>query len=62
MYQDKGGTMEIKKIIPSKRKTIALQINDEASLIARAPFNAGDEIRREKGFKLHNFIKSGKIR
>ena len=36
--------MEINKIIRSKRKTIALQINDDSSLIVRAPFNTSVEI------------------
>ena len=36
--------MEISKIIRSKRKTIALQINDDASLIVRVPFHASNEI------------------
>jgi len=30
--------MQIKKIIRSKRKTIALQVCDDATLIVRAPF------------------------
>jgi hypothetical protein len=50
------------KILTSKRKTVTFQINDEASLMVRASLNTGDEIRREKGFKLHNFTKSGKNR
>ena len=54
--------MEVKKVIRSKRKTIAFQINDKASSIVRASLNAGDEIRRKKGLKFHNFTKSGKIR
>jgi len=59
---ERGIESIIKKVLTSKRKTIVFHINDEVSLIVRAPLNAGDEIRREKGFKLHNFTKSGKIR
>jgi hypothetical protein len=39
-----GGIMEIKKVIRSKRKTISLQINDDYTLIVKAPFNASEEI------------------
>ena len=36
--------MEIKKVIRSKRKTISLQVSDNAALIVRAPFKVSDEI------------------
>jgi len=35
--------IEIEKIIRTKRKTIALQITDDATLIVRAPFKASDK-------------------
>ena len=36
--------IEIEKIIRSKRKTIALQITDNATLIVKAPFEANEEV------------------
>ena len=36
--------MEIKKVIRSKRKTISLQVSDNAALIVRAPFKVSNEI------------------
>jgi len=36
--------MKIKKIVRSKRKTIALQVCSDTSLIIRAPFHATDEV------------------
>ncbi len=36
--------IKIEKIIRTKRKTIALQITDNATLIVRAPFDANDEM------------------
>ena len=36
--------MKIKKIIRSKRKSIAMYINNDAALIVRAPFNTSEEI------------------
>ena len=36
--------IEIEKIIRSKRKTIALQITDDATLIVRAPFGVSEQI------------------
>lgn len=35
--------VQIEKIIRTKRKTIALQVTDDAKLIIRAPFNLDDE-------------------
>jgi len=35
--------IEIEKIVRTKRKTIALQITDDATLIVRAPFNVSDK-------------------
>ena len=35
--------VQIEKIIRTKRKTIALQVTDDAKLIIRAPFNRDDE-------------------
>ena len=45
--------MKIKKIIRSKRKTIALQVCSDTSLIIRAPFHATDEFI-EKVILKHN--------
>ena len=36
--------MEIKKVIRSKRKTISLQVADDAALIVRAPFAVSEKI------------------
>jgi len=36
--------MEIKKVIRSKRKTISLQVSDDATLIVKAPFEVSDKI------------------
>lgn len=36
-------TLKIDKIIRSKRKTIALQVTDDATLIVRAPFDVSEE-------------------
>src|SRR5665648_774511 len=37
-------TIKIKKIIRSKRKSIAMYINDDAALIVRAPFNISEKM------------------
>ena len=39
-----GRIIKIEKIIRSKRKSIAMYINDDAVLIVRAPFNTSEEI------------------
>jgi len=39
-----GRIIKIKKIIRSKRKSIAMYINSDAALIVRAPFNTSEEI------------------
>lgn len=36
--------MEIKKVIRSKRKTVSLQVSDDATLIVRAPFEVSNKI------------------
>ena len=38
-----GAEFEVEKIIRSKRKTIALQITDDATLIVRAPFEVSEQ-------------------
>lgn len=48
--------IEIKKIIRTKRKTISLQITDDATLIVRAPFNANDEVIRKVVSKHRKWI------
>ena len=52
--------IKIDKVIRTKRKTIALQIADDATLIVRAPFNVSDEIINKVVSKHRNWIKSKK--
>jgi len=49
--------IKIDKIIRSKRKTIALQITDDATLIVRAPFDVSDQIIRNVVIKHRDWIK-----
>ena len=48
--------MEIKKVIHSKRKTISLQVSDDAALIVRAPFGVSDEIINRVILRHKNWI------
>ena len=50
----------MKKIIRSKRKTISLQVSDNAALIVRAPFKVGDEIINRVILRHSNWIKKKK--
>ena len=52
--------MEIKKVIRSKRKTISLQVSDNATLIVRAPFKVSDEIINRVILKHSNWIEKKK--
>ena len=52
--------METKKVIRSNRKTISLQINDDATLIVRAPFKVSDEIINRVILKHSNWIEKKK--
>jgi len=52
--------VEIKKIIRSKRKTISLQVSDEATLIIRAPFKVSEEIINRVILKHSDWIKKKK--
>jgi len=52
--------VEIKKIIRSKRKTISLQVSDEATLIVRAPFKVSEEIINRVILKHSNWIEKKK--
>ena len=52
--------METKKVIRSKRKTISLQISDDATLIVRAPFKVSDEIINRVILKHSNWIEKKK--
>lgn len=52
--------VEIKKIIRSKRKTISLQVSDEATLIVRAPFKVSEEIINRVILKHGNWIEKKK--
>jgi predicted metal-dependent hydrolase len=52
--------VEIKKIIRSKRKTISLQVSDEATLIIRAPFKVSEEIINRVILKHSNWIEKKK--
>jgi len=49
--------IEIEKIIRSKRKTIALQITDDATLIVRAPFGVSEQIIKNIVAKHAHWIK-----
>ncbi|MDM7202741.1 MAG: SprT family zinc-dependent metalloprotease [Thermodesulfobacteriaceae bacterium] len=49
--------IKIEKIIRTKRKTIALQITDDATLIVRAPFEVSDEVIMRVVSKHLNWIK-----
>jgi len=52
--------MEIKKVIRSKRKTISLQVSDDATLIVRAPFKVSEEIINRVILKHSNWIEKKK--
>ena len=52
--------IEIEKIIRTKRKTIALQITDDATLIVRAPFDVNDETIMGVVFKHKKWIEQKK--
>jgi predicted metal-dependent hydrolase len=55
-----GGIMEIKKVIRSKRKTISLQVSNDAALIVRAPFEVSDEIINRVILRHSNWIEKKK--
>lgn len=52
--------MEIKKVIRSKRKTISLQVSDDATLIVRAPFEVSEKIINRVILKHSNWIEKKK--
>ena len=52
--------MQVKKVIRSKRKTIALQICDDATLIVRAPFGVSKNIIRHTILKHHKWLENKK--
>ena len=52
--------MEVKKVIRSKRKTVSLQVSDDATLIVRAPFEVSEEIINRVILKHSNWIKKKK--
>jgi len=52
--------IEIEKIVRTKRKTIALQITDDATLIVRAPFDVSDEKIMGVVFKHKKWIEQKK--
>jgi len=52
--------VQIDKIIRTKRKTIALQVTDDAKLVVRAPFNADDETIIEIVLKYRRWIEEKK--
>jgi len=52
--------MEIKKVIRSKRKTISLQVSDDATLIVRAPFKVSEEIINRVILKHSDWIEKKK--
>ncbi len=43
-YLQEGRIIRIEKIIRSKRKSIAMYINNDAALIVKAPFNTSEEV------------------
>ncbi len=52
--------MAIKKIIRSKRKTISLQLNEDATLVVRAPLGVSDEIIDRVILRHQNWIEEKK--
>ncbi len=52
--------VEIKKVIRSKRKTISLQVSDDATLIVKAPFGASEKIINRVILKHSNWIEKKK--
>ncbi|GAB4115062.1 MAG: M48 family metallopeptidase [Candidatus Caldatribacteriota bacterium] len=52
--------MEIKKIIHSRRKTISLQVSDDATLVVRAPLGVSDEIIDRVILRHQNWIEKKK--
>jgi hypothetical protein len=55
-----GMNIEIDRIIRTKRKTIALQITDDATLIVKAPFDVSDEVIMGVVFKHKEWIEQKK--
>lgn len=60
MGSDFRNIIKIDKIIRTKRKTISLQITDDAMLIVRAPFNVDDETILKVVNKHKNWIEQKK--
>jgi len=52
--------MEVKKVIRSKRKTISLQVSDDATLIVRVPFEVSEEIINRVILKHSDWIEKKK--
>lgn len=52
--------MNINKIIRSKRKTIALQIYDDTTLIVRSPFGVGYDVIERFITKHHKWLENKK--
>ncbi|MCG2790722.1 MAG: M48 family metallopeptidase, partial [Actinomycetia bacterium] len=52
--------MEIKKVIRSKRKTISLQVADDAALIVRAPFAVSEKIINRVILKYSDWVEKKK--
>lgn len=42
MFQDKQMSIQIKKLIRSRRRTLAIEVNKKAELVVRAPFRASE--------------------
>lgn len=54
--------IKIEKIIRSKRKTVALQITDDSTLIIRAPYNVSDKAIMKIVDKNREWIRKNKIK
>lgn len=52
--------MNMKKIIRSKRKTISLQVCDDATIIIKAPFGVSDEVIEKVILKHHRWLEKKK--
>lgn len=52
--------VEIEKIMRAKRRTISLQVTDDAALVVKAPLNATDEVIREVVFRHKKWIEKKK--
>lgn len=59
-YMEEMTVVEIKKIIHSKRKTIALQVCEDTTLLVRAPFGVGEDVIEKVILKHQKWLENKK--